>query len=147
MNGVHKKPEDADLIDDLVDAAFAEMDAIHTGNTGKIGICRAKRLEAEGALHVVLEQLGQICCGVAFTSGQFEEYNAQVRVTSECAFCGEKGPRTPEAMEAHARGCEKHPLSKALKTNEQLRRALDATGWMDSGAAEEIEAILGEDDE
>lgn len=72
-----------------------------------------------------IDSLGNICCGVAFTTGQYEEHNERMRTTAECAYCREAGPRTPEAMTEHAERCAKHPLSAARAEVESLRRERD----------------------
>lgn len=73
----------------------------------------------------LVEQLEQMACAVAFETGRVEVLNAHARKHSVCAYCGNETERTPEAMEAHARTCEKHPLSKALAQLAALREALD----------------------
>lgn len=77
---------------------------------------RIRELEAQ---HVedgeFIDSLGQICCAVAFTSGQYEEYNARVAREAYCAYCGETGPRTPEAMRSHSARCDKHPYGALVK--------------------------------
>ena len=78
----------------------------------------------------MIDALGQICCGVAFTNGQYEEHNEHARTHSVCAFCGVEGERTPEAMLAHMKKCEKHPYAEASSKVAALLAYIDsdATG-------------------
>lgn len=73
----------------------------------------------------MIDGMGQVMCGVAFTCGQYEEHNARVLTEAACAYCGHVDPRTPEAMTAHASACEKHPLRAALAQVSALREALE----------------------
>jgi hypothetical protein len=42
-----------------------------------------------------------------------------------CAFCGERGNVEPEAMEAHAEKCEKHPLHRHIQAAKRAWFLLD----------------------
>ena len=76
----------------------------------------------------MIDALGQICCGVAFTNGQYEEHNEHARTHSVCAFCGAEDERTPEAMLAHMKKCEKHPFGAVAAGLDKVAEVAARTG-------------------
>lgn len=122
------------LIDER-DAAVAEVKRVTEAATVAYEVAESERKELEQKVDALLDQhdedtefidsLGQICCGVAFTNGQYEEANEYARTHSECAFCGEFGPRTPEAMNEHIRHCSKRPEWTVIKERDAAIRERD----------------------
>jgi hypothetical protein len=109
---------------------------------------RNAEARAEAAEKAMEEQdaavdfIGSVACGMAFESGRIEVMNEHARTHSVCAFCGAESPRTPEAMETHARSCEKHPLFSALARAETAERTLEASraaGQLTAKTATELE--------
>lgn len=116
------------LVETLIkerDEARAEVERVTQAATLSCEVAESERRELEAQAEEreeLITGLGQICCGVAFTSGQYEEHNERALKYWTCAFCGAENEKTPEAMGAHLEVCTKHPAAK-LRAELAIARA------------------------